>query len=162
MNILLALMSDIVRAYAAQHHPEALDPDQHIIANVHQGDESWEENETMRWLSHVLSGWWVISPDLGWSWWLGVYDVPPAGQDLTHFPHCRLDAPLPDAKFPGWPSRYRSHPDHPLYECPQEVLNAARNAMQEAVDAGDVSAEMRDPIADMVVMDLMDFLDTEG
>jgi hypothetical protein len=57
------------------------------------------------------------------------------------------------------PTRYRDHRDHPLYQCTQEILDAARGAMQEAVDAGDVSPRNADPIADMIVMDLMDFFD---
>lgn len=56
-------------------------------------------------------------------------------------------------------TRYRQYREHPLYQCTQEILNAAREAMQEAVDAGDVRAEMRDPIADMVVVSLMEFFD---
>ena len=87
MNDFLALMGDIVRAYVNQHHAEML-------------DDPWETD--MEWLNHVLGGWWIISPDMGWAWWLGVYTRCPAGQDLDRFPYCYLDAPLPKADFSGW------------------------------------------------------------
>lgn len=56
------------------------------------------------------------------------------------------------------PTKYHEYPDHPLYRATQSVLDAARRAMQEAADAKDVHPDMVDPIADMVVMDLMPFL----
>jgi hypothetical protein len=85
MSDLLALMGKIVTAYVTQHHSEML-------------DDEWETDR--EWLNHVLSGWWIISPDMGWSWWLGVYSRCPAGQDLDHFPFCDLDAPLPNSEHP--------------------------------------------------------------
>lgn len=51
-------------------------------------------------------------------------------------------------------TRYDAYPDHPLYGVPQEVLDAAREVMAEAVECHDVSAELADPLADAVVMSM--------
>lgn len=60
------------------------------------------------------------------------------------------------------PTRYAEYPDHPLYRIRQAVLDAARHAMQEAADAKDVDAKMVNPIADMVVMDMLPWLKPEA
>lgn len=60
------------------------------------------------------------------------------------------------------PTRYADHPDHPLCNVRQEVLDAARHAMAEAADAKDVTEEMVNPIADMVVMDMLPWLKPEA
>jgi hypothetical protein len=59
-------------------------------------------------------------------------------------------------------TRYADFPDHPLVNIRQAVLDAARHAMAEAADAGDTSSEMINPIADMVVMDLLPWLKPEA
>ena len=59
-------------------------------------------------------------------------------------------------------SRYAAFPAHPLAKIRQRVLEAAHRAMYEAVDAKDVEPGMAEPIADMVVMDLLPWLKPEA
>lgn len=56
------------------------------------------------------------------------------------------------------PSRYRTYRSHPLYECPQEILDEAREVLRVAADWGDVATEA-DPLADAVVAALMPYID---
>lgn len=60
------------------------------------------------------------------------------------------------------PTRYANYPDHPLYRIRQAVLAVARQAMWEAADAQDVEPEMVNPIADMVVMNMLPWLKPEA
>lgn len=48
---------------------------------------------------------------------------------------------------------------HPLADVPQVILDAARGALREAAELGDVDPSMADPIADAVVIDLLPWLD---
>lgn len=59
-------------------------------------------------------------------------------------------------------TRYSQFPQHPLRDIRQPVLDAARHAMQEAADCGEVPQNMVKPIADMVVMDLLPWLKPES
>lgn len=59
-------------------------------------------------------------------------------------------------------SRYAVFPAHPLARIRQRVLEVAHRSMFEAVDAGDVEPGMAEPIADMVVMDLLPWLKPEA
>ncbi len=59
-------------------------------------------------------------------------------------------------------TRYSKFPDHPLYNIRQEVLESARKAMLEAADAHEVEPEMVNPIADMVVMEMLPWLKSEA
>lgn len=59
-------------------------------------------------------------------------------------------------------SRYAAFPAHPMARVRQRVLEAAHKAMFEAVEAGEVAPGMAEPIADMVVMDLLPFLAPEA
>lgn len=56
------------------------------------------------------------------------------------------------------PNRYQDHPTHPLHNVPQEILDAARFVMSEAVECRDISAANADPLADAVVMALLPWL----
>jgi len=47
---------------------------------------------------------------------------------------------------------YRDHPDHPLHDVPQDVLDAARACLQEAAQWGGVHPDDVQPLADAVVM----------
>jgi len=57
-------------------------------------------------------------------------------------------------------SRYDDYPDHPLCGFPESVLEVARESLQGAVEWGDISEDMRDPIADAMVMALLPWIDT--
>ncbi len=52
-------------------------------------------------------------------------------------------------------SRYDEIPGHPLCGVPDQVLDAARQATQEAVEYGDLDAEHSEPIADSVVLKIL-------
>lgn len=62
----------------------------------------------------------------------------------------------------GERTRYADFPDHPLAKIRQEVLDAARHAMREAHESGEIAEGMIEPIADMVVMDLLPWLKPEA
>jgi hypothetical protein len=47
---------------------------------------------------------------------------------------------------------YAAVPGHPLHDVPLAVLEAARHAMNEAAQAGDIDADLVQPLADSVVM----------
>lgn len=49
-------------------------------------------------------------------------------------------------------NEYSRLPDHPLCNVPQGVLDAARDFMLKAVEWGDVDFHMAYPLADSVVM----------
>lgn len=86
MDDLLALMGHIVRTYCEHHFPEML-------------DDPWASDAEH--LDAILSGWWWLGDEMGWSWWFGVYSLRPDGRDEDS-PHCLLDAPLPRANFQEW------------------------------------------------------------
>lgn len=109
MTELLGLIGAIVRAHAEQHHPEVLDPDKHMWAHVIDLDTGFDgmKDLTIEEFNHWLQGWWLLSDDGGWKWWLCVFTRSPAehiasGGDLIDFPYCNLDSPLPDADFSGF------------------------------------------------------------
>lgn len=47
---------------------------------------------------------------------------------------------------------YRDYADHPLHDVPQDVLDAARACLQEAVVWRDLDPDDVQPLADAVVM----------
>ena len=53
---------------------------------------------------------------------------------------------------------YREHPTHPLHNVPQEILDAARFVMSEAVECRDITAAHANPLADATVMALLPWL----
>lgn len=55
---------------------------------------------------------------------------------------------------------YANYPDHPLHDVDIAIIDTARAAMQQAVETNDVSPDMADPIADMIVMSLKRYLTT--
>lgn len=54
------------------------------------------------------------------------------------------------------PDRYDDHPSHPLHNVDPRVLEVARSVLRSAAQAHDVDAEMAEPIADAVVMALLE------
>jgi hypothetical protein len=58
------------------------------------------------------------------------------------------------------PTRYANYPNHPLYRIRQAVLDTARLSMS---DTGNViEPDLVDPIADMLVMDMLPWLKPEA
>lgn len=55
---------------------------------------------------------------------------------------------------PTAPTRYDDWPEHPLFGVPAAVLAVARTVMADAAQTGDVDADMADPLADAVVLEL--------
>lgn len=53
---------------------------------------------------------------------------------------------------------YANYPSHPLYNVPEEILDAARQELRGAAFCGDVDSDLADPIADAVVMSLLPWL----
>lgn len=53
---------------------------------------------------------------------------------------------------------YDMHPEHPLRNVPQEILDAARSVLDECVAWKEVERYMAHPIADAVVVALLPWL----
>ena len=71
------------------------------------------------------------------------------GETLAVSPLLTNEPPHPD---------YAAYSSHPLHDVDPAVINAARAAMVAAVEANDVSADLADPIADMIVMGIRKYL----
>jgi hypothetical protein len=55
---------------------------------------------------------------------------------------------------------YTDYPEHPLHKVPQEILDAAREALHDVAIWKDVDRDMATPIADSVVVALIPWLRT--
>lgn len=66
------------------------------------------------------------------------------------------DAPLEWVFNPDREHPYDEYPGHPLYGVPLAVLKAAREVTGEAAIWNDIDADMVEPLADAVVMNLLE------